>query len=92
MTNNGLIDKTPVQYRVAVIEAVILETAAELHPNHLSASDLTQRIVGDPRDEREVETIAQAIRNLREFGLLRDREDEIVEPTEPILHAIALLT
>jgi hypothetical protein len=35
--------------------------------------------------------VAQAIRNLREFGLLRDRDDEIVEPTPAALHVYALL-
>lgn len=50
------------------------------------------RIVSDPDDGREVETVAQAIRNLRQFSLFRDRDDEIVEPTQAALRAVALLT
>jgi len=49
------------------------------------------KIVSDPDDGREVETVARAIRNLREFSLFRDRDDEIVEPTQAALRAVALL-
>jgi hypothetical protein len=84
-------EETPPKYDLAVVEAVILEIAAELHPRHLTARDLWLRIVSDPDDNREVETAAQAIRNLREYGLFRDREDEIVEATQAALRAFALL-
>ena len=84
--------ETPAKYDVAVVEAVILEVAAELHPQHLSAEDLALRIVTDPKDKRELATAAHAIRNLREFGLFSDRDEEIVEPTQAALHAVALLT
>lgn len=79
-------------YDVEIVEGAILEIAAELHPEHLSADALAMRIVSDPNDSREVETAAQAIRNLREFGLLKDRDDEIVEPTQAALQAVVLLT
>lgn len=83
---------TPPKYDVATVEAVILEEAAELHPQRLTAGELTLKIVSDPEDERETETAAQAIRGLREFGLFKDRDDEIVEPTPAALLAVALLT
>lgn len=83
---------TPPQYDVAVVEALLLEVAAELHPEHLSTGGLLRRIVTDPDDAREIGTGVQAIHNLREFGLLADRDDEIVEPTPAALRAVALLT
>lgn len=88
MTNS----ETPAKYNVAKVESVILEVAAELHPEQLTARDLALKIVSDPDDTREVETAAQAIRNLRGYGLLSDRNDEIVEPTSAALRAVALLT
>jgi hypothetical protein len=87
-----MIDKTPPKYDIATVEAVILEIAAELHPKHLSAGGLSMRIVSNPDDDREVETAALAIRNLQEFGLFRNRADEIVEPTPAALRAVMLLT
>ncbi len=80
------------KYVVAIVEAVILEVAAELHPQHLTAADLALRIVSDPDDSREVETAAEAIRNLREFGLFHPRDDGIVAPTPAAVRACALLT
>lgn len=85
-------EPTPPQYKVAVVEALLLEVAAELHPEHLSTGGLLRRIVTDPDDAREIETGVQAIHNLREFGLVADRDDEIVEPTPPALRAVALFT
>jgi hypothetical protein len=83
---------TPPKYNLKVVEAVILEVAAELHPQHLIARELSLRILGDPDDDREVETAAEAMRSLREFGLFKDRDDEIMEPTPAALRAVALLT
>jgi len=82
----------PPKYDIATVEAVILEEAAELHPDNLTATDLSLKIVSDADDSKEVETVAQAIRGLREFGLFADRDDEIVEPTPAGLRAVALLT
>ena len=84
--------ETSPKYDVATVEAVILEVAAELHPEHLSTGGLLRRIVSDPDDTREMETGVQAIHNLREFGLFTDRDDEIVQPTPAALRACALLT
>jgi hypothetical protein len=87
MTAKGI----PPKYNVAIVESVLLEVAAELHPRHLTARELSLRIVSDPGDGREVETAAQAIRNLRKLGLFCDRDDEIVRPTPAALRAVALL-
>jgi hypothetical protein len=84
-------DTSP-NYNVAIVEAVILEVAAELHPQNLTAKELALRIISDPDDTREVETAAQAIRGLREFGLFSDGDGEIVMPTPAGLRACALLT
>lgn len=81
----------PPKYNVATVEAVILELAAELHPDNLTATDLSLKIVSNADDTREVETADQAIRGLREFGLFADHDDEIVEPTPAGLRAVALL-
>jgi hypothetical protein len=84
-------DRTSPKYNVSIVEAVILEVAAELHPEHLPADELSLKVVGNPDDSRELETAALAIRGLREFGLFKIREDEIVEPTPAALRAAALL-
>jgi hypothetical protein len=84
-------DTSP-NYDVAIVEAVILEVAADLHPQNLTAKELALKIISDADDTREVETAAQAIRGLHEFGLLSVRDDEIVMPTRAALRAVALLT
>lgn len=83
---------TPPKYEVATVECMVLEVAAELHPLHPTADELALRVVGNPDDERETRTAAIAIRQLREFGLVRDRDDGTVEPTAAALRAVALLT
>lgn len=82
----------PAKYEVAKVEAVILEVVAELDPNHLTAKELALRIVSDAEDIRELETVAQAMQGLREFGLLSDGDGEMVTPTPAGFRAIALLT
>jgi hypothetical protein len=62
MTNG----KIPPKYNVAIVEAVILEVAAELHPEHLSAHELSLKTISDPDDSRELETAALAIAGLRD--------------------------
>lgn len=83
--------KTPPQYHVATVEAVILGVAAELHPQNLTAKELALKIITDEEDTREVETAAQAIRGLREYGLLCDGAGGTVMLTPAGLHAVALL-
>lgn len=85
-------EPTPPKYDVAVVEAVILEVAAELDPEHFSTGALLLKIVGGPDDAREIETGVQAIRSLREVGLFRHRDNEIVEPTPAAVRAVQLLT
>jgi hypothetical protein len=82
--------ETPPKYNVAIAESVLLEIATDLHPRHLTAEELSLRLVSDAGDSREMETAAQAIRGLREFGLFSEREDEIVQPTPAALRARAL--
>lgn len=83
---------TPPKYNVATVEAVLLEVAAELHPQNLTANELALKLISDADDAREVEAVAQAIRGLCEFGLFADGEGEIVMPTPAGLRAVALLT
>lgn len=86
-------NEVPANYNVEIVEAVILEIAAELHPELLSTRELIlEKIVSNPDDAREVQTAAQAIRNLRDAGLVRSRDDETVEPTQAALRAVTLLT
>ncbi len=88
MTDAG----TSPNYDVSVVEAVILEIVAELHPEHLSTRTLLLKIVNDPDDAREIGAGVQAIRSLREFGVLADRKDETVQLTPTALRVCALLS
>jgi hypothetical protein len=82
----------PPKYDQAVVEQMVLEEVIELHPQHLTVGDLWLRIVADPGDSREVETVTRAIRELRQSGLLSHGDgDEVVEPTFTALRAFALL-
>jgi hypothetical protein len=83
---------TSAKYNLAAVESAALEMAIELHPQRLTARELSLRMVRNRDDNKEVETAAEAIRNLREFGLFADRDDEIVEPTPAGLRACALFT
>jgi hypothetical protein len=79
------------QYNLAQMETLILEVVATLDPVRLSATDLMLKIVSDSDDDREIETAGQAIRSLREFGVLVDRNDEIVELIPAVLHTCTLV-
>jgi len=78
------------KYDVAIVEAVVLELAAELDPEHLPPKQFLLEVVGDPHDEREIKTGMQAIDNLRDVGLFTHRDDEFVEPTPAGLRAVDL--
>ena len=54
--------RVPPKYNVAVVEAVILQVAAELDPEHFSTGALLLKVVSDADDAREIETGVQAIR------------------------------
>lgn len=73
------------------IEQTVLETVIELHPDHLTISELILRIADD-RDPLEREDVRFAIRDLRASGLLRYRgDDQVVEPTHAAIRAAGLL-
>jgi hypothetical protein len=82
----------PPGHNLKIVESAVLEVAVELHPTHLAAEDLLQRIVSKRADTREIETTRQAIGNLRELDILRERDDGRLEPTQPTLRTAVLLT
>jgi hypothetical protein len=85
-------NQAPPKYNPALVAQVVLEVAVELHPEHLRAGELALKIVGDPDDEREMETAIEAIRDLMECGLFSGEDDgDVVEPTPAALRAYALL-
>jgi hypothetical protein len=79
------------KYNVTIVEAVLLKMAVELHPRHLTARNLSLRIISNPDDRKEIETAARAIRGLRGVGLLTERDDATVEPTPAARRACELL-
>jgi aryl-alcohol dehydrogenase-like predicted oxidoreductase len=83
---------TAPKYDPVKVGAVLLHEIVEQHPTCLTVEGLGLRIVGDPEDEREIETVLKAIRELRESGLVRYEDVVgIVEPTQAALHAYSLL-
>jgi hypothetical protein len=83
----------PPKYNLALVKQVVLDDVIELYPQRLTVAELALRIVSDPDDSREVEIVAEAIRDLRRSGLFRYRNhDQVVEPTHAALEAHALLT
>jgi len=81
------------QYNPELVERTVLEEVIELHPERLTIDELVLRTATDPDDSAGVETIRQAIRDLRRSGLLRYRNgEEIVEPTHAAMTAYGLLT
>ena len=84
---------TPPKYNPAIVAQVILEEAVELHPQCLTADDLSRRVIADPDDHREFEAASQGIWNLKRAGLFcAESDDQRVVPTEAALLAFALLT
>jgi hypothetical protein len=83
---------TPPKYNPVKVGQALLREVIELHPTHLTVDELTQRIVADPADRKEVNTVTKAMSELRQSGLLHHRDDErTVEPTPAALHAFTLL-
>jgi hypothetical protein len=75
------------------VERVVLEEVIELLPVRMTVSELCSWIAANSEDHREVETIREAIRDLKRSGLLRYRnDDQVVEPTQAVVQAFALLT
>jgi hypothetical protein len=83
---------TPPAYRPKLVEAALLVEAVNQHPARLRIDELSLKVAADPHDSREIETIAEAILELRRCGLFRYRnDDEVVEPTQAAIHAFDLL-
>jgi hypothetical protein len=79
-------------YRPKLVEDALLGVAVNLHPARLTIHELSLKVATDPHDGEEIETITEAIRELRRCGLFRYRnDDEVVEPTQAALHAFDLL-
>lgn len=80
-------------YLPGPVERAILEEVIELLPVRMMVKELCLWIAANPEDDREVETIRDAIRDLKRSGLLRYRNDDlVVEPTQAAVQAFALLT
>jgi hypothetical protein len=85
-------DTSP-NYKPELVEQVLLEVAVDLYPACLTAPELSLKIAANPDDNREIETITEAIHELRRCRLFRYRRDsEAVKPTEAALRAVELLT
>lgn len=79
-------------YDSELVERAVLEEVIELYPQRLTTPELAMRIVADPDDRQELETVTHAVRELRRSGLLRYRnDDELVEPTHAAVRAHRLL-
>ena len=80
-------------YLPGPVERAILEEVIELLPVRMAVGELCLWIAANPEDDREVEAIREAIRDLKRSGLLRYRNDDlVVEPTQAAAQAFALLT
>jgi hypothetical protein len=74
---------TPAKYSPAKVRQKILAEVIDQLPTVWAAYFLiTERIVSDPKDKREVETAEKALDNLQSSSLVRLGKDELVEPTD----------
>lgn len=73
---------------VAQVELAVLNEVIELHPDHLTPSELVLKMAGDRCEDEE---IRDAIRELKGSSLLR-YIGEVVAPTHAALRASALFT
>lgn len=62
----------------------------DLHPEHLTSSELIRKIARGAEPSQE-ESILEAIRNLKGSGLLR-RTEGLLQPTHAAVRAAELLT
>jgi hypothetical protein len=75
------------------VEHAVLMAVIDLLPVRMTVAELCLWIAANPEDDREVDTIRDAIRDLKRSGLLRCRnDDQVVEPTQAAVRAFALLT
>jgi hypothetical protein len=68
-----------------LVEHAVLMTILDLHPEHLTPSELVLKVAGEG-DQAAREEIRQAIRDLRGSSLLRYTGD-VVEPTHAAVRA-----
>lgn len=73
---------TPAKYSPAKVRRKILAEVIDQLPTVWAAYFLiTERIVSDPKDKREVETAEKALDNLQSSSLVTLDRDEMVRPT-----------
>ncbi len=79
---------TPAKYSPAKVKRKILAEVTDQLPTVWAAYFLiTERIVSDPKDEREVEIAEEALDQLQNSGLITLGRDEMVRPTNAGLNA-----
>lgn len=79
---------TPAKYSPAKVKRKILAEVIDQLPTVWAAYFLiTERIVSDPKDEREIETAEKALDQLQNSGLVTLDRDEMVRPTNAGLNA-----
>jgi hypothetical protein len=75
------------------VEQALLEVVMDARPDRLTLPELTLRMAADPHDQGEVETVAEAARELRRDGLFRYRnDDKVIELTRAAIRAYEILT
>jgi DNA-binding MarR family transcriptional regulator len=71
-----------------LLEQAVFVMALDLHPEHLTSSELARKIAGEEGLEREA--VRRTIDELCGSGLLR-RAGDVVEPTHAAVRAAELL-
>lgn len=84
-------DVVPPKYNPELTERAVMEVVIEAHPAFLTTAGLVSSVAVDPQDRREVDTIASAIRGLKDWGLLQDSDRKRLEPTPAALRFASLL-
>lgn len=79
-------------YDLEIVSRTVLEEVILRYRERLTVPELSLRIVGDPDDERETKTVADAIHDLRASGLIEYEDaDQLVKATPAILRYVALV-